>query len=211
MQIRRPSSLLACVSLVLLTDSDGDGDGEPTGDGDGDPCDACDPLQLCHDQACVPAAQIIYLNFDAEGDFSYSADQPADARINRHDISTGFVGALPSFNGDAFERQQILDRVRADFAELRVIVTDERPPDGQYSMIVFTEHPSGSPNVVAMPRTDCGDQNANDVAFNDGDPVFVDQCLPLPDTLTCDFNHMLHCQGKGMQNSWSELEAAWGF
>src|SRR5690606_538116 len=106
------------------------------------------------------------------------------------------------------------------------------------------------------PSIDCGDQNANDVAFvffnlvslnhqqranfvsasagqfaglepllpdeaykidimypfiNDGDPVFNDECLSLPEALTCDFNHMLHCEGKGMQNSWSELQAAWGF
>jgi hypothetical protein len=237
-------------------DGDGDGD-EPTGDGDGGPCDSCGPLQLCHDQACVPAAQIIYLNFDAEGDFTYDGNQPADARSNRQSVSADLIGgALPGFNGDSFERQQIVNRVRTDYAELRVIITDERPPEGAYSMIVFTEHPNGHPNVVAIPSTDCGDQNPNDVAFvffnlaslnhqqranfvsasaarfagleslvpddsskfdimypfiNDLDPSFTDECLPLPDTFSCDFNHNLHCQGKGMQNSWSEIDAAWGF
>ena len=148
----------------------GDGDGDPTtsgdGDGDGDPCAECGPLQLCHMDMCVPAAQVIYLNFEGEGNFVYSANEPSDARINRHNLNAAFVGnGLTGFNGDDFERQQILDFVRKDFDGLRVVVTDERPMSGEYSMVVFTVDPNMNPNAVGFPSTDCGDTNANDVSI----------------------------------------------
>jgi hypothetical protein len=59
------------------------------------------------------------------------------------------------------------------------------------------------------------DANKVDVMYpflNETDPTFTDQCRPLPPGSGCDFNHSIHCNDTpSMQNSWVELNAAWGF
>ncbi len=108
----------------------------------------------------------MYLNFDAEGTFTYDDTQPSDATSNRHDRNSQITGTLTGFNGDQFDKAAILAGVRTDFAAYRVKVVDSRPPPGtDYSMVVFTEDPNANPNAVANGATDCGDMNDKDVAF----------------------------------------------
>ena len=160
----------------------GDGDGDPTtGDGDGDPgdgdpmpdpCGACSEYQVCDQDMCITPKMVVYLNFDAEGDFVYDVNSPTHAPSNSQNIHAALSGMLPGY-GQGPKRAEITDRIMDDYAPFAptadrpspngMLIVTERPDVDDYSMIVFT--PTAPYPTLGIGSLDCENMNLNNIYF----------------------------------------------
>jgi hypothetical protein len=73
------------------------------------------------------------------------------------------AGSHPAYPGG--DKAQILEIMSGHFAAYDVVVTDQRPEQGDYTMVVFpSENPFG-PGVSAIAMVDCGNKDPNNIAF----------------------------------------------
>lgn len=103
------------------------------------------------------ASRVLYLNFDG-GTFMAG---PEDATRDQPGSVTG-VGPYAAAPGYV-ARDLVVDGVTAALAPFDVAVTDQRPAEGDYDMVVFTESPGGAGVGAAIP--DCGDANPHNVGL----------------------------------------------
>lgn len=101
---------------------------------------------------------ILYVNFDGvtleEGD--------DDARTNTTSIGP-LAGDLQPFGGGA-QPAEIVDELEVLWGDFDVAITDARPNDGDYTMVVVTPT-NPLPGSLGISPVDCGNANPNNIAF----------------------------------------------
>jgi len=188
------SLIVACGGPVTTPDPTGDTDTVPESVDTGtppvptsdtappDPCDACLPEQVCDAEACVDPAVLVYMNFDAEGIFSFD-ENDADAALNEQASDASLVGILAGY-GPGPRRAELLEVVTADFADYAptasiagangIHVVTERPTARtDYHMVVLTPNPPITGQIGLGSPTNCGNAEKNEIFFaffsaNDG-------------------------------------------
>ena len=124
-------------------DDDDDDDDDDAGDSGGEPGE--------------PAA-VVFLDFDgATLDLGPSDDARIDQTMN-FDLEGTWGPAEPGF-ADA-----IVERVQAALAPYAIEVTDVRPADGDYTMVIISADPSPIFGAAGLSAVDCGDLEPNNVA-----------------------------------------------
>ncbi|MFO0631428.1 MAG: Ig-like domain-containing protein [Nannocystaceae bacterium] len=127
------------------------------------------PARPADDFAAAPRATaarraVLYVNFDG-GALSYGLD---DSRANITAIEER-AGNFPDYGGTA-QRAAVLQAVEADFDGYDVVVVDERPDGGDYTMAMVG--PAGEKGVLGVALLDCNDDSPNNIVFayhSDGD------------------------------------------
>ena len=145
----------------------------PTAD-TGLPCDACTSSQVCDQDVCVDPAVLVYLNFDAEGTFSYTPDA-VDASNNEQASDESLVGKLSGY-GSGPARSVVTSIVLDDFASFAP--TADRPsPNGihlvlqrpvdrtDYHMVVVTRNAPIPGQIGLGSPTNCGNAEKNEIFF----------------------------------------------
>jgi len=156
------------------SDAVGDSGSETAPGSESGGCD-CGEYEVCFVYFCREA-QVVYLNFDAEGDFSYDTAVREDATENVHGIDPALVGALPGY-GSGTQRADVLAAVQNAFNQYGVVVTDVRPTEIDYAMIVFTENPGTDPQALGAGQVDCNNAVGNSIYFvylTEEDPFTAD-------------------------------------
>jgi hypothetical protein len=109
----------------------------------------------------------VYLNFDGQ----LLIQGPSDATRNQAGWMQIPAGAAPPYQVDSAGRdaaiKTIVDGVRAQLSRFPITVTTQRPPSGNYMMVVFGGDRTlvGSNFSAAVAQLDCGDARPNDVAW----------------------------------------------
>ncbi len=85
---------------------------------------------------------------------------------SRTDVSGIFGGVFEPFGGTAGDRAAVMESMRSDWSLYDVILTDERPAAGDYTMNVTSPtNPIGG-GVLGIAPLDCGDmQTHNNITF----------------------------------------------
>ena len=147
----------------------------------------CEGWEICEASSCNEPAHVVYLNFEAEGNYFYVPDLQPSAPGNQHNYQPIGSGILSEDYGSGPKRAQVVEAVRGHLAPYRVAITEERPPDGvDFGMIVMTERPfepqpGPGPDVsnsIGRGSIDCEDLNPRDVSFfflNEGDSHSAEQ------------------------------------
>ncbi|MBV1861827.1 MAG: hypothetical protein KUG77_25630 [Nannocystaceae bacterium] len=134
----------------------------------------CEGWEICESSSCDEPAHVVYLNFEAEGNYFYVPDLQSDATMNRHNYQPIGSGILLEDYGTGPKRLQVVDAVRAHLAPYRVAVTDQRPPSGvDFGMIIMTERPfekqpgpgPDEGSSIGRGGIDCEDLNPRDISF----------------------------------------------
>jgi hypothetical protein len=86
-----------------------------------------------------------------------------------NDVSAIVEGVMPPYDGDG---QALVAALQAMFAPFAVCVTDERPAEGPYDMVVFTDDNPFGTGVLGISALDCMDENPSNVVV-----VFTDVAL----------------------------------
>ena len=106
-------------------------------------------------------AHTIFLNFEGPTLAGGAVD---DARTDQTSIDGFDIDFQPY--GDAGDEAMLLALVEADFAAFDVLVTDERPAAGDYTMIVVSPtNPIGAGLLGISSGNDCGNANPNNISF----------------------------------------------
>jgi hypothetical protein len=106
-------------------------------------------------------AHTIFLNFEGP---TLAAGAVDDARTDQTSIADFDIDFQPY--GDAGDEAMLLGLVQADFAAFDVLVTDERPPAGDYTMVVVSPtNPIGQGLLGLSSGNDCGNENPNNISF----------------------------------------------
>lgn len=134
---------------------------ESSGETAGPDC-SCGPYEVCFPSGCTPA-HVVYLNFDAEGEMIYAPGEE-DATQNRHGLNRNLSGELAGY-GRGTKREDVLEAVREDFLGYGVVITDTRPEDVDYSMIVFTPAHVTFEDALFTAAADCNNAVPNSLAF----------------------------------------------
>ncbi len=121
-----------------------------------DGCD-CDDAEICTPDGCFGAQ--VFLHFEGP---MMTVGTEDDARTNTTALME-YGGRMAPFGGGPEMRDGLLDSVRVRFEDLSVWITDVRPTEGNYTMVVLGDNLLGD-NVEITPF-DCDDQNANSVVF----------------------------------------------
>ncbi|MGA9522019.1 MAG: NBR1-Ig-like domain-containing protein [Myxococcaceae bacterium] len=129
---------------------------------------------------------VLFLNFDGlTMRYGASSSKQNTSWI----VPQGWSVRIPSFSAQHYGAartqaiQTVVDMVKRDFANWDVVVTTERPSQGDYTMIVIGGSPSliGEPNGTAgIAPLDIGNPNRNDVVF-----VFSETLNDLRELATC--------------------------
>ncbi len=111
--------------------------------------------------ACPPnPGTILYLNFDGQ-EVTWSGGGPDNAPqgIANESLIEGTYGSY-----DEADRGALLQRVRDHYAGFDLCVTDVRPDEPSYDMLVITsESLDGNPNLIGFPSDDCGNATDNNL------------------------------------------------
>jgi hypothetical protein len=111
--------------------------------------------------APAPAPTSIYVNFDGA---TLQAGWD-DAALDRTQIDE-MVGSFAPYGDDASQRSAIMQALREDWAAYDVRITDERPAEGPYPMVMVGPTNPFGPATLGMAPLDCGDgQTTSNVAF----------------------------------------------
>lgn len=106
---------------------------------------------------CMSETQTLYVNFDG-GDFTLGEQE--DAWTNTVTFAS-HAGSHAPYSGNA-PRTEIVHELRELFLPVGLEVTDERPAEGDYTMIVV------SGPVFVDDEADCGNTNPRDIQFVPG-------------------------------------------
>ena len=101
---------------------------------------------------------VLFLNFDGG---TINKAYKSDALSNSSFIGNG--GAIPAFPGTAAHRTEVVTRVQQLFADFNVVVVDQRPSSGDYTMIMVGGWPSSinfaaSSGTTGVAPLDCGNK-----------------------------------------------------
>ncbi|MBX7077951.1 MAG: hypothetical protein K1X88_02115 [Nannocystaceae bacterium] len=127
------------------------------------------PARAVDDFAAAPRATaarraVLYVNFDGAA-LSYGLD---DSHANITAIEER-AGQFPDYGGTS-QRAAVLQAVAADFDGYDVVIVDERPDGGDYTMAMVG--PAGEKGVLGVALLDCNDDSPNNIVFayhSDGD------------------------------------------
>ena len=109
----------------------------------------------------VTFAHTIYLNFDGVILTEEPEDDATNDQVNNAMLATTFEPF-----GDSPQPAAILALVQEDFAPFDVLVTDERPAGGSYTMAVISPtNPIGGGIITLATEVDCGNANDNNIVF----------------------------------------------
>lgn len=131
---------------------------------------ACTADQICTPDGCFGGQ--VFLHFDGP-DMSGGSD---DATQDQTSIAE-LVGQLSPYGGDEQERAALLAAVRTRFAAVSLWITDERPTQGEYAMIVLGDNLGAFGGALEISPLNCGAANPHSVAFAgiySGDALDVD-------------------------------------
>lgn len=110
------------------------------------------------------AGSAAYVNFDG----AVLSGDGEDARQNQSEIAGMFdlTGEYPEYGGTPAQRSAVLNAVQADWAPYDLEVVDQRPGDGEYTMVLIgpRDHALGM-GVYGIGPVDCLDTNRNNVAL----------------------------------------------
>ena len=138
----------------------------------------------------IDAAMTIFVNFDGAM-LTQGAD---DATIDQASLAGMFEGQAAAPYGEGPKRQEVLDAIAEDWAPFDVAVTDQRPAEGDYAMVVVTPTNPFAPSAgVAL--SDCDDQNPNNVGL-----VFASIDDGFPATFTASSVSRIAARGLGLDN-----------
>lgn len=116
---------------------------------------------------------MFFLNFEGP---TISAGAVDDARIDQTAVLSVAQDYQPY--GDAGDEALLLGLVQEDFAAVNVLVTDERPDSGDYTMVVVSpSNPFGAAVLTYSSGVDCTNANPNNVVF-----AFFGTATTLPPT-----------------------------
>jgi hypothetical protein len=129
----------------------------------GTPACDCTPLELCEAGACTQPARVLYVSLDGVITTFGNPDATQDVQ----GLYMELAGTWDPYGADAATRALLLDTVEEQWAPLRVVVTDTRPPAGPYLMAVVTATPPPATlaGVAYVAYPDCGDAIPADVTF----------------------------------------------
>lgn len=133
-------------------------------------CD-CLPEQICTPEGCFGGQ--LFLNFD--GPTMSMGDE--DATLDRTSVAE-LVGPTLPFGGDAADRAALVTAVRERLVDVSLWITDLRPSEGDYSMIVLGDNLSGFGGALEVSPLECGHGNPRTVGFAG---IHVDDSLSLGD------------------------------
>ncbi|MEM7160409.1 MAG: hypothetical protein AAF799_46660 [Myxococcota bacterium] len=136
------------------------------------------------------AAMIIFVNFDGVL-LTPGAD---DATNDQASLAGMFEGQPAAPYGDGPKRDDVMDALAEDWAPFDVAVTDERPAEGDYAMVVVTPTNPFAPSAgVAL--SDCDDANPNNVGL-----VFASIDDGAPAVFTASSISRIAARGLGLDN-----------
>lgn len=160
---------LVCCAAACGASVDGsnvNGDDDDTGV-DAPPPPPIDAPDVDAAAACFNG-RVVFLSFNGET----LTKGTSDARLNRASWMTIAQGTAPPYQQGAANRQQQIDDIvngmRAQLAQFPITIVTDRPPSGEYMMIVYGGTPTqvGSRFGGAVQELDCGDATTrNDVAW----------------------------------------------
>jgi hypothetical protein len=109
----------------------------------------------------TPPSHTVFLNFEGP---TLAAGGVDDARTDQTSVDELDIDFQPY--GDAGDQAMLLALVQTDFAAFDVLVTDERPAAGDYTMVVVSPtNPIGSGLLGISSGIDCGNANPNNISF----------------------------------------------
>jgi hypothetical protein len=110
----------------------------------------------------VTFAHTIYLNFDGVVLTEEPQDDATNDQVNNEMLATTFEPF-----GDSPQPAAILTLVPEDFAPFDVLVPDERPAGGSYTMAVISPtNPFVASGIITIAtEVDCGNANENNIVF----------------------------------------------
>jgi hypothetical protein len=110
------------------------------------------------------AGSAAYVNFDG----AVLSGGGEDARQNQSEVAEMFdlTGEFPEYGGTEPQRSAVLNAVQADWAPYDLEVVDQRPADGEYTMVLIgpRDHNLGM-GIYGLGPVDCFDSNRNNVAM----------------------------------------------
>ncbi|HWB79159.1 MAG TPA: hypothetical protein VG755_29565 [Nannocystaceae bacterium] len=153
----------------------GDGSDDASGSDDGTKLDvpgecACTADQICTPDGCYGGQ--IFLNFDGPN-MTLGSDDATQDETSISELS----GQMSAHGGDAQERAALVAAVRTRFADVSLWITDERPTQGEYAMIVLGDNLAAFGGALEISPLNCGAANPHSVAFAGiyaGDALDVD-------------------------------------
>lgn len=142
----------------------GDGSDDASGSDDGMKLDlppvecACEADQICTPDGCFGGQ--IFLNFDGPN-MTVGSDDATQDQTSISELS----GQMSAHGGDEQERAALLAAVRTRFAEVSLWITDVRPTQGEYAMIVLGDNLDAFGGALEISPLNCGAANPHSVAF----------------------------------------------
>jgi len=133
-------------------------------------CD-CLPEQVCTPEGCFGGQ--LFLNFDGPT-MSMGTE---DAALDRTSVAE-LTGPMLPYGGDDTDRAALVTAVRERLVDVALWVTDERPTEGDYSMIVLGDNLSGFGGALEVSPLECGHANPRTVGFAG---IHVEDSLSLGD------------------------------
>jgi MYXO-CTERM domain-containing protein len=124
------------------------------------------PPELVGERDPQAAAQaVIFVSFDA-----MTLIGGEDSHTNASMI---YQGDVAEYGGDGTQRAALMEAVRIDWAAYNVLIVDQRPASGDYTMNVTTPTNPFGGGVLGIAPLDCNDGMKNNVTFafhgaNDG-------------------------------------------
>jgi hypothetical protein len=105
----------------------------------------------------------IYVNFDG---VTLEVDGWTDDATKNRTLFPDFGGEWPAFGEAAgsAKREAVLAAVRADFDRFGVVVTDQRPATGLYTMVIVSPRGAGT-QQLGVANVACGGSNLAGLAF----------------------------------------------
>lgn len=104
---------------------------------------------------------VLFLNFDGAELIS----GPDDARSNVTTIAN-MSGPYPAYGDSGAKRQAIMQAVREDWSAYNAVVTDRRPPEGDYIMTMIGPGNPDNDSKLGIALLDCEDSKTrNNVVF----------------------------------------------
>lgn len=100
---------------------------------------------------------VVYVNFEGAELFFGNDDARDDTTVLAE-----MAGLFPAYGGTS-QRDATLQAVRSDFAAYDVLIVDQRPSSGSYTMAMVGPYDAGS--VLGVAPLDCRDAMPNNVVF----------------------------------------------
>jgi hypothetical protein len=149
----------------------GTGDGSESGTGDGSesttdddtegtgPDCACEESEVCTPDGCRGGQ--LFIHFDGP----MLVFGPNDDATQDQTSIEAMEGQMQPYGGDGMGRLALLDGVRDHFDGMSIYVGDQRPEEGEYTMIVLGDNLGAFNGALEISVLDCGNATPSSISF----------------------------------------------